>query len=104
MEVKKYNRNKLIGFIIVAIGVGLQLLLFYLALRIFFNPEMVLGFSQSVENDVANMGKMIKTISIFFSAGLLFVMGVISGLIGNYGVELSKHRSPEGMGDESIDD
>ncbi|MBS3781958.1 MAG: hypothetical protein KGY66_05955 [Candidatus Thermoplasmatota archaeon] len=103
MDVKKYKRNELMGFIILAISIGLQLLVFYLAIRIFLNPEFVQGFPQSVENDVADMGKMIKTLSIFFSAILLLVMGIISGLIGRYGLELSKHRSPDGMGDESIE-
>ncbi|MEF8835326.1 MAG: hypothetical protein V5A76_04145 [Candidatus Thermoplasmatota archaeon] len=81
------------------IGVGLQLLAFILAVRLYFAPEAIAGFSNLIQGKIP-MGDMIMALSSFIPLALLFCMGVIGGLIGKYGYVLSRHRSPDGIGDE----
>ncbi len=95
-----FNKNELMGYIVLTVGIVLQLLVFFLALYIIFNPETLQGFLKLVENRVAVGGKLPEAMSIFFSIVLLLVMGILAGMIGRYGLELSKHRSPDGIGDE----
>jgi len=95
-----FNKNELMGYIILTVGIGLQLLVFFLALYLIFNPETLQGFLNLVEDRVVIGGKLPQALSIFVSVALLFVMGIISSMIGKYGLELSRHRSPDGVGDE----
>lgn len=88
------------GYIIFSIGVLLQVLTFSIAVIIFLNPETVEGFSRLVDIGGGAMSRIIMAISLFVSLILLGVMGLIAGLIGKYGIELSRHKSPDGIGDE----
>ncbi|MFW5946270.1 MAG: hypothetical protein ACOCTN_05305 [Candidatus Natronoplasma sp.] len=99
-KVKGFNKNELMGYIILTVGIGLQMLVFFLALYLIFNPETLQGFLKLVEDRVVVGGKLPGAMSIFISVGLLFVMGILSSMIGKYGLELSRHRSPDGVGDE----
>jgi len=95
-----HNKNQVMGYIIVVIGIVLQFLAFYLALTVYFNPSIVEGFLTLIESDDGLLGRMINSSLLFSSLVILFAMGVIGGLIGKYGLELSRHRSPDGRGDE----
>jgi len=82
------------------IGVVLQLLAFVLAIRTYLNPWTIEGFSNLVQTEGIPLSRMVKAISFFVALALLIAMGVIGGLISKYGMELSRHRSPDGVGDE----
>jgi len=95
-----YSKNEKMGFIIFSIGVLLQVLTFSMAVIIFLNPGSVEGFSRLVDVGGGVLSRIIMAMSLFTSLILLAAMGIIGGLIGKYGIELSRHRSPEGLGDE----
>jgi len=94
------NKNYVMGYIILAIGVVLQLLAFILAIRVYLEPWRVERISKLIEPEAIPMGRMVQALSFFIPLALLLIMGIIGGLIGKYGMVLSRHRSPDGLGDE----
>lgn len=94
-----YSKNEKMGYIIFSIGILLQVLIFYMAIRIILVPDTIEEFARLIEIGGV-MGRLFRTLSLFIPAVLLAVLGIIGGMIGKYGIELSKHVSADGVGDE----
>jgi len=92
------GNNKNLGYVLLAIGVALMLLTFFLAFNAFRNPESLEGFAEllpSTSNgeDVAEaMAQIVSVLIYIVAALLLWVMGSIGGKILIHSIKLV--RSP----------
>ncbi len=96
---KGFTKNEKMGLIIFSIAILLQVITFSMGILILLNPGIVEGFKRLVDLG-GPLGTLITALSLFISALLLLAMGFIAAMIGKYGIELSRHISPDGVGDE----
>ncbi len=92
------GKNKNLGYVLLAIGVALMLLTFFLAFNAFRNPESLEEFAELVPGttngeDLAEATAQLVSVLIYIVAALLlWVMGSIGGKVLKYSIKLV--RSP----------
>ncbi|MFP3871552.1 MAG: hypothetical protein ACLFVL_01565 [Candidatus Aenigmatarchaeota archaeon] len=88
------GKNEKIGFGLLALGIALLLLTFYLAMNAFLNPGSIAQFKELVPGTTGGeefseaMAQLVSVLVYIVAAILLWVMGSIGGRITMHGIKM----------------